>query len=219
MNTITAAPRPIAAAAGSTRPPRWPMLASATYVGVWLVGLAGFGPGPASDASAAEVSQYVAEHRSGTAAQSLLIHGVAAVALLVVLVALRRAGASNRVAHAAGITGAGISLVQLVLDLWRSVLSSGTTTSTLVGTIDRVDGIKMLAFAVMIAAAVPSMRAAGLIRWRMGLVGRFAAAALVISGLAYAMSLDGKVATAAVSLVLLLGWVGFSGVAAGRRLR
>jgi hypothetical protein len=217
MSTITASHTTIDAPAA--RAARWPMLAAGTYVGAWVAGLTAFGTGPASDARDAEVSQYFADHRAATMTQALLVHGVAAAALLVVLVALRRAGGSSRVAHSAGLAGVGISLVQCALDVWRSAVSTGTTASTLVGVIDRIDGIKMFAFAAMIAAAIPAMRAARLMRQRMSVVSALAAVALIISGGAYAAALDGKVVTAAVSLVLLLGWVGFSGVAAGRRLR
>jgi hypothetical protein len=219
MSTIAASHTTTDADAVSTPPARWPMLAAATYVGAWIAGLTAFGAGPASDATDAEVSQYFAHHRLATTTQALLIHAVAAVALYVVLVALRRAGASNRLAHSAGVAGVGISLVQFVLDVWRSTVSRGATTSTLVDAIDRLDGLKMLAFAAMIAAASSAMRGAGIIRRRMSAVGGLAAVALVASGIAYAAASDGKLATAAVSLVLLLGWVGFTGVAAGRRLR
>ena len=179
-----------------------PSLAAAAYVGAWVVGLGAFGTGPAADA---DVAQWFADHRLSTAAQALLVHGVAAGALAAVLVAvLRRVG--DRTTFAAGAVGVGASLVQLVLDLWRSGWSTGSTTTTLVDAIDRVDGFKMLAFAVMIAAGTLALRRAGLAGRVLAATGAAAVAALVVSGVGYlgAASLE---AAAFASLPLLLGWV------------
>jgi hypothetical protein len=205
--------------APTRRPARRPRAAGIAYVGAWVVGLTAFGVGPASDASDAEVARYFADHRTLTALQSLLIHGVAAMALLVVLGAVKRAGATTRIAHAAGVVGVGLSLTQLALDLWRSAFSTGSTTTALVHMIDRLDGFKMFAFAVMIGAAVHACRRAGLIGRRMERVGGVAAVALVVSGIAYAGAVDSLLVSAELSLVLLLTWVGYLGVAVSRRSR
>ena len=203
----------------TSRPTRRPKIAGIAYVGAWVVGLTAFGVGPASGATDAEVARYFADHRVLTATQSLLIHGVAALALLVVLVAVRRAGATTRVAHAAGLAGVGLSLTQLALDLWRSAVSTGSTTTTLVHVIDRIDGFKMFAFAVMIGAAVDASRRAGLVGRRMERLGRVAAIALVLSGIAYAGAVESLLVSAGLSLVLLLTWVCYLGVAISRRSR
>lgn len=194
----------------------WPKAAGVTYVVAWAVGLTAFGVGPGTGASATDVAGYFANHRISTAIQSFLIHGVAAAALLVVLAAVRRTQTSTRTAYVAGVTGVAVSLTQLVLDLWRSLIASDSTISTLVDVIDRIDGIKMVAFAVMIGASVGALRRAEMIGRRMAIVGVAGTAALVISGLAYVAAVDSLLGTAALSLVLLLVWVGYLGVAAGR---
>ncbi len=195
----------------------WPKIAGLTYVGAWVVGLTAFGVGPASNASDTEIARYFADHRAVSTVQSLLIHGVAAVALLGVLAAVQRVGRSTRMAYRAGLTAIGLSLVQCVLDVYRSVVSTGSTTATLVHTIDRIDGFKMFALAVMIAASVSVFRSTGLIGRKITITGKVAVPALVVSGIAYATATTALLVSAELSLVLLLVWVGYTGVAAGRQ--
>ncbi len=149
--------------------------------------------------------------------QSLLIHGVAALALFGVLLAVQRAGRSTRMAYGAGLIAIGLSLVQCVLDMYRSVVSTGSTTATLVHTIDRIDGFKMFAFAVMIAASINVFRSTRMIGKKMTIAGKVAVPALVVSGIAYATATTALLVSAELSLVLLLVWVGYTGVAAGRQ--
>jgi hypothetical protein len=191
-------------------------IAGFTYVGAWVVGLTAFGVGPAADATDPEIARYFADHRVLSAIQSLLVHGVAAVALLVMLTIVTRSGRSSTLAYRAGLAGVGLSLVQCGLDVYRSLVSTGSTTATLVHTIDRIDGIKMLAFALMIAASIPGFRARGLIGPKMTVAGWVAVPALVLSGIAYAGHVTALLVSAALSLLLLLVWVAATGVAASR---
>jgi hypothetical protein len=85
----------------------WPKIAGLTYVAAWVVGLTAFGVGPASNASDTEIARYFAEHRAMSTIQSLLIHGVAALALFGVLTAVQRTGRSTRMARGAGLTAVG----------------------------------------------------------------------------------------------------------------
>lgn len=196
--------------------PRWAKTAGLVYVAAWGLGLAAFGSGPATTATDAEVAHYFAGHRMLTAGQATLIHGVAAFALLGVLVAVRRIGASSRTANAAGLTAVSLSLLQYGLDLWRSLWSTGSTTAALVHVIDRIDGFKMFALAVMIAASIRVFGAAGLVGSKMAVTGRVAAGSLVLSGLGYALDLSALAPAAELSLVLLLTWVGYTGFAVAR---
>lgn len=212
MTTITATTSPLQVQSSS-----WPRVAGYLYAGAWVLGLTLFGAGPAADATSAEVAQYFADHRLATGMQGVLIHGIAAAALGFVLAAVARAGAVGWSSHVAGLAGVALSLTQCALDIWRSALSTGSTTTTLVEVIDRVDGVKMLAFAVMIAAAIPGLRAAGLLGRRMRIVGVAAALSLVVSGFAYGAAIDGLLMSAASSLILLLVWVLNLGIATSRR--
>jgi hypothetical protein len=90
-------------------------------------------------------------------AQSLLVHGVAAVALAVVVLALgqgarrRDAGPLARATVVAGVGAAVVSLVQCALGLWLAgwAVPDGDTgrAGALFATINRLDGVKMLALA------------------------------------------------------------------------
>jgi hypothetical protein len=194
----------------------WPTVAGLTYVGAWLVGLTAFGTGPAAGATDATVTRYVADHRLETAMQSLLIHGVAALALAAVLLAVARSQASTRTSVVAGAVGVGASLVQCGLGLWRSLVSAGSATATLTEGINRIDGLKMAAFAVMIGSSIAALRGGGWIGRRMALTGTGATIALAVSAIAYGAAITPRLATAAVALVLLLAWVAHLGAAAGR---
>ena len=205
----------VSAAPRTQRARRAGGIAGLAYIGIWVTGLTAFGTGPGPNASGAEVARYFADHRLTTAAQGMLVHGLAALALYVVL--NRVAHASTPASHTAGVVGVGVSMVQLALDLWRSLVATGSTTAQLVEIIDRLDGLKMFAFAMMIGASIPAFRSAGLVGSRMAITGRAATAALTISGVGYVGAFAPLAGTAAVSLVLLLLWVAYVGVAADRR--
>lgn len=201
---------------GRAARPNWPKAAGVAYVGAWVVGLAAFGAGPAAEATDAEIARYFADHRIASTVQSLLIHGIAAIALLIVLVALRRRDRSTALVHAAGLTAVALSLVQCGLDVWRSLVSTGATTASLVHTIDRIDGFKMLALAVAIAASLTVFRSTGTSGRTARRVGIVTVVALVVSGVAYATATTSLLLAAYVSLPLLLTAVCYAGVSAGR---
>ena len=194
----------------------WARWAGIAYIAAWLVGLTAFGTGPGSDASESEVARFFSEHRTATAVQSLLVHGIAAIALLVVVVALRRTARSTRAAHLAGLVAVGVSLAQFAFGQWRSLRASGSTISTLVDVINRADGVKMLALATLIAGVVGRARSTGIIGTPLMTVSRLAIPALLISGFAYLTANEVLQPAAVPALVLLLIWVGGMGFALSR---
>lgn len=194
-------------------------IAAGVYVGAWVVGLTAFGSGVASDATAADIAAHHADHRVASALQSVLVHGVAAAALAAVLATAVRTAGLPKASHLAGVVGVGLSAVQLVLGLWRSLVASGTGVVTLVDIIDRVDGAKILAFAVMVGVAVPALRRVGRAGSRMTAVGHATTATLGVAGVAYLLDVEPLLWTAAPALVLLLVWVSAFAVAADRRRR
>jgi hypothetical protein len=194
-----------------------PTLAGVGYVGAWVVGLSAFGLGPAADATDAEVARYFDDHTVTSALQSTFIHGLAAVALVAVLVAVRRRAPLPRTAWVAGLAGATLSLMQWGLGMWRSLAASGSTTVDLVAAIDRIDGAKMLAFAVMIGTSLTALRSSGLIGRRLRAVGGVATVSLVAAAVAYGFAVDALTVAAEVALLGLLTFVAGIGIAAGRR--
>jgi hypothetical protein len=88
-----------------------------TYVGAWLAGLFVAPPAPDMDAPPAQIAAHYAEHGAATALQSLLIHGVAGVALIVLALSL----STRRPVRAAGIAAGAVSLFQAVVGLALSI--------------------------------------------------------------------------------------------------
>ncbi len=83
-------------------------LAGVTFVLAWLVGLVIAPPAPDMTAAASEISSHYRQHGPVNAAQSLLIHGVAGVALMVLGSSL----SLRRFARAAGMAAGLVSLFQ-----------------------------------------------------------------------------------------------------------
>jgi len=212
--TITVSPTSL-----TSRHPATAKAAGFAYVGAWVLGLTAFAAGPATNAADNEVARFYSTHRAASATQSLLVHGVAAVALLALLVAMRARGRSTRVASVAGVCAVALSLVQCVLSVYRGLVATGSTTASLTHTITWLDGLKMLALALMIATSISVFRSTGLIGSRMTVVGMAAAGLLIVSGFAYTFTVTSILIAAVPALVLLLVWVGHTGVADSRIAR
>jgi hypothetical protein len=203
-----------------------PAIAGVTFVAAWLAGLAAWPTNPSVTASNATVMSAYAGHRGVAVTQYVLVEGLAAVALAVVVVALGRAtrqhgaGPLGRVAVLAGIGAATVSLIECALGLWLAVavVPDGQTNraGVVFDLITRLDGVKMLGFAVMALAAVGLGRRGGLLpRW-LGYTAAALAAAMTASGIGYLLPNNTLAQAAAVSLPLLLIWVVGTGLVLGR---
>ncbi len=215
----TPTPTPFHTTTTTSRTQGWAKLAGLGYAGAWVLGLVALGGGPGLSASAEQVDAYFAGHRTVSAVQGVLIHGIAAAALLAVVVAIGHRGVLTRPARFGGAAAVGLSFIQCGLDLWRSLLSTGATTVSLVHVIDRIDGLKMLALALMIGTSVSVFRAAALIGTKMAVTGWVATVALGLSGVGYVLANTALAVVANLSLVLLLIWIAYSGVAVARSSR
>ena len=191
-------------------------VAAIAYASAWAIGLAAFEAGPPADASRTEVAQFFAARPASTAVQSLLVHGAAAVALLAVLSVLARAAGSSRVLRAATAAAIGLSFLQLGLGFGRSLFASGDSITSLANAIARADGVKMLVLAVVIGEGTRLLRATDAMSGRGAILGAGAAAALIVSGIAYLAGLHSIYGSAVVSLTLLIAWVIQAGFAADR---
>lgn len=222
MTTTTTTSKLLTAA---TAAGRFHRLAGPAYVATWIAGLAVASTSVAMDAEPAEVVRHYAEHGGTALTQSLLVHGAAAVALVTVADAVRRAtmGTGRRAARA-GFTAAavagGLSLVQMVLGI---VLATGAVgadeperAATLLDLVNRTDGLKMVALGAFVGAGVLLARRNLLPRW-LAPVGVVTVALLMPAALAY-VTLNASLAVAAGPALLgLLVWVCAAGLAATRR--
>jgi hypothetical protein len=205
----------IVAATSATSSRRlWLLVAAVGYSVAWILGLMVPVPAVDLDAPAQAVLGSVVGHEGPLALRALLVHGFAGVALVTVAVALAR-GTGSRSVLVAGVVAAALSLVQFVLEL---VLTgpAGWGLPSLVDAVNRIDGVKMFALAALaLAGAAAIRRGAGVPRW-LGGPGVVLAAALVVSGVGYALLIPVLGQAAYVSLPLLLIWVTGTGVALAR---
>jgi hypothetical protein len=203
-----------------------PATAGVTYVAAWAIGLALWPTNLAMDASDATVVTAYAGHRSVAVTQYLLVEGLAAIALAVVVIALgraardRAAGPLGQVALFTGLGAAIVSLIQCALGVLLAGAavpdSDAGRAGALFDLINRMDGAKMLALAVMALAAIGLVRRGLLPRW-LGYIAALLTAALTTSGVGYLLLNDPLAQAAAVSLPVLLIWVAGAGLALGRR--
>jgi hypothetical protein len=204
---------------------RWVASAAIGYPVAWIAGLLLWTSGVPIDATTAQVVAGYAGHGVVGVAHSTLVHGVAAVALAAVVLALAtaagRAGTTaRRLVLGSGLLAVGLSLTQWVLGVvlsgWAVPQGRVQAAGGLFDTINRLDGFKMLALAVLAVAATTSAAAGVLPRW-LAWTGWLLAAALVVSAAGYLILSPGLGMAAAASLPLLLIWVTGTGLALARR--
>ena len=201
---------------------RWltvPGLVGIGYSLSWIAGLAVPAPSPRFGAPGSEVVAALAGHGPAVATQFALTEGLPAAGIAVISVALaraaRRRGAAvpARFALFSGLTAAIISALQFGLGLALTVTSAPGSAHLLYASVDRLDGAKMLALAVLGAAAA-AMTA--LPRW-LRYTGIALAVAMTCSGLVYLLLAASLAAAAGPALVLLLAFMTGCGIMIGMK--
>ncbi|HLN71028.1 MAG TPA: hypothetical protein VK280_27635 [Streptosporangiaceae bacterium] len=187
------------------------------YTLSWIAGLSIPAPSPKLTASGTEIAAALAGHGTAVAAQYALTEGLPAAGLAIVSIALARAArrsgapAAARVALIAGVAAALISLTQFALGAVLAGTASPGTAHLLYDAVNRLDGVKMLALAVLGLAAAAS---GVLPRWL-----RYAGIALAItitaSGVAYLLLLQNLAILAVPAGVLLLVFITGAGITLG----
>ena len=222
INQLASSPAPTtahdAASAADTRR-RHRLLTVTGAIGIgytlsWIAGLTVPAPGPKFCASGGQIVSAVAGHAPAVAVQFALTEGLPAVGIAVVAITLAKTMRS-RLAMAAGVTAAAISVVQFCLGLWLSATSSPATAHVLFQLVNRMDGVKMLVLAVLGAAVAA---APALPRW-LRCTGAALAVAIAASGVVYLLLLQGLTLLAAPALVLLLVFITGAGIWLGGTVR
>ena len=225
------------AAEGATRVDRRaallsaPALAGVAYSVAWIASQLTGAPSPSIAAPGTQLVASFAGHGGSMLAMFVLAEGVAAIALIVVLVFVARATrqpgtrqAARRAAMTAagfGIASAVVSLVELGLGIWLygTLLPQRRTATfaTVYHALNRVDGGKMFLLAAMaVALSAVAISAPALPRW-LAPLGFLLGAALVVSGLGWVLLAPGLASSVFVSGVLLLVFVTATGVTLGLR--
>ena len=183
----------------------------------WIAGLAVAAPSPKLTASGAEIIAALAGHGTAVATQFALTEGLPAAGLAIVSVALARAelrsgaAVAARFACIAGVAAAVISLAQFVLGTVLAGTSAPGTAHTLYEAVNRLDGAKMLALAVLGLAGAASRV---LPRW-LRYTGIALATAITASGVAYLLLLQSLAILAVPAGVLLLVFITGTGITLG----
>jgi hypothetical protein len=185
----------------------------------WLAGLAVPAPSPRFGAPGAEVVAALAGHGPAVATQFALTEGLPAAGIAVIAVALAgiaRRTETTRAARfilAAGLVAAAISTVQFVLGVALTATTAPGPAHLLYASVDRLDGAKMLALAVLAAAAAT---VTALPRW-LRYTGIALAVAITCSGLVYLLLVASLAAAAGPALVLLLAFMTGCGIMIGMK--
>ena len=202
---------------------RWlltvPGLVGLGYSLSWIAGLAVPAPSPRFGAPGPEVVAALAGHGPAIVTQFALTEGLPAAGIAVISVALartaRRSGATmaGRFALVSGLAAAIISAVQFGLGVALTATSAPGAAHLMYASVDRLDGAKMLALAV-VGAAAATMTV--LPRW-LRYTGIALAVAITCSGLVYLLLVASLAAAAGPALVLLLAFMTGCGIIIGMK--
>ncbi len=189
----------------------------------WIAGLSVPAPNPGLGASGAQVAAVFAGHGPALAMQFALTEGLPAAGIAVIAVALARTAATQaatkagrgaraaRVVLAAGLTAAIISALQFALGLVLTATTAPGAAHVLYVSVNRLDGVKMLALAVLGAAAAAT---GALPRW-LSITGIALAVSITFSSLVYLLLLPGLAVAAGPALVLLMLFITGCGIMIG----
>jgi hypothetical protein len=185
----------------------------------WIAGLAVPAPSPRFGAPGAEVVAALAGHGPAVATQFALTEGLPAAGIAVISVALARTARQHgavrpaRFALVCGLVAAIISALQFGLGIALTVTSAPGPAHLLYASVDRLDGAKMLALAILGAAAAAMM---ALPRW-LRYTGIALAVTMTCSGLVYLLLVASLAAAAGPALVLLLAFMTGCGIMIGMK--
>jgi hypothetical protein len=208
-----------------------PALAGVAYSVAWIVSQLTGGRNPSIAAPGTQLVASFAGDGGSMVAMFVLAEGVAAIALILVVVFVARAAwqpgisqAARRAAMTAavlGIASAVVSFVELGLGIWLfgTLLPQRRTATfgTVFHSLNRVDGGKMFVLAAMaVALSAVAISAPILPRW-LTPFGFLLAVALVVSGLGWVLLAPGLANSVNVSAPLLLAFVTATGVTLGLR--
>jgi hypothetical protein len=192
---------------------QWAAIGSGAYIVAWLVGLVIAPSAPSNTASAAKIHAYYLAHGSASMVQSILVHGVAGAALIVLAVTTYKVF-GDAWALAAGIAAAVVSFVQVDLAAFATRNVAGTTASTskhLFQAINYADTVKLVLLAGFVGLLTNAIVAAEAGARRYRIFGWVAAASLILGGMDFIVDNAVLSAVLEVSLILLLIWAGISG--------
>jgi hypothetical protein len=191
-----------------------PAAAGVAYTVSWIAGLSIPAPSPKLAATGTQIVSALAGHGAGIAGSFAFSEGLPAFGLAVVAAAIARsihaAGRARtaRIAMLSGMFAAVISLIQFVLGVALAHASAPGTAHLLYELVNRLDGVKMFALAVLALTVAVTRLRPGWLRY----LGGALAVAIAGSGIAYLCLLDSLAVLAYLSGVLLLIFIPAVGI-------
>jgi hypothetical protein len=167
----------------AARTARWVTIAGSVYISAWIIGLFAAPAAPDQDASASTVHAYYLDHAMASFNQSLLVHGLAGIALIGLAWSLPKATKASASGTLAvrwfGYLAALVSFAQVGFAVFAThnvEETSAATSRTLFETINTLDTVKLVFLAGFVATAtVMAYRARMAPKWM-----RWLATALIV---------------------------------------
>jgi hypothetical protein len=207
---------------------RLQVIAGVTFLSAWIVGLGLANGGPKPTDAATTVAAYYDNHEVKSMIATLLIDGLAGLAIIAIAYNLWRyftdePGTARQVLLWSGV-GAGIaSLLQMIDGVTMSYRAahgaSADSVKTLFKVLNNGDTVKIALLAIKIASASILGRRTGLFPNWFAIAGLVFAPLLALSGLAFPFNSDALYASLTVTLIGLLAWVLIVTVVVVRRTR
>jgi hypothetical protein len=199
-------------------------VAGSVYVLAWVLGLV-LGPAaPDPGARAADIQAFYADHGAPVVVQSLLVHGVAGIALALLAFGFARALSTwppeARWIRLTGLSAAATSLLQVLLALTAVAVAdtaAASTTKALFSAVNYADTVKLLLIASFAVTVTWAATRAGVLPAWVRVLGRLLAPLLVLGGLAFVIDNAVLYLILEVSLVVLLLWTASASWVIGRR--
>jgi hypothetical protein len=198
-------------------------VAGAVYVVSWVLGLLVGPSAPSVGAPAGEIRDFYVGHTGGIVVQSLLVHGLAGIALAVLALGFARAlsahGAPATWIRATGLAAAVVSLIQVVPALIACSVAdtaSPSTSAALFDAVNDADTVKLLLLAAFAITVTYAGTRAGVLPGWLQMLGYVLAPLLVLGGLAFVIDVSALYLVLEVSLVALLVWAASAGWVIGR---
>lgn len=194
-------------------------IAAAVYILAWLVGLGIAFSYPASDASPKTWADYLTAHQELVTLQEYLIHGLAAIALVIFAAGVRavlvRSGASRLftdIAFGGALAAASVSLVQAsvgqVLATKAGPSGDAALVTALLGVDNQADTYKLLGLILLVVSASLALRAVRAVPAWVLWGGIIVGVLLLLGSWSFPINFAALGLALDLSLLGLLGWVG-----------
>ena len=188
-------------------------VAGTVYVLAWVLGLLTGPSAPAPTAPAVEIRTFYVDNTGGVVLQSLLVHGLAGLALMALALGFARAlpnwPLEARWIQVTGLAAAFVSFMQVALALVAVAVADTTAASTsraLFSAVNYADTLKLILLASFAITVTWAATRAGVMPGWLRALGYLLVPLLIVGGLAFVIDSVALYLVLEISLVVLLFW-------------